>query len=85
LTTISCCAAAIPGYVGFVDWQQLVSLIIVAGAVGLLLRSKIRRPAFGIQKDMHCGCASVRAPGGQGSITFRARKGHRREIIVKQK
>jgi hypothetical protein len=77
--------AANSGLCSCMDWQQLISLIIVAGAVGLLVRSKFRRPAFSLQKDTHCGCAPVAGSERRSSITFRARKGQRPEIIVKQK
>jgi hypothetical protein len=66
------------------DWQQIISLAIVAAAAGMLLWSTLRRKKFSFQRDTHCGCSSgpnnnVAAP----SIIFRARKGHQREIHVK--
>ena len=59
--------------------------MIVAGTVGLLLRGKFRRPVFSFQRDTHCGCAAGVGPERRGSVTFRARKGGRPEIIVKHK
>jgi len=67
------------------DWQQLVSLLIVAGAAIMLLRGKLRRPEFSFQRSGHCGCGSPAGSEGHSSIIFRARKGERPVIIVKQK
>jgi hypothetical protein len=66
------------------DWQQLVSLMIVAGAAVMLLRGRARRGRFSFQNDTHCGCGTARS-GYQHSIVFRARKGQRREVVVKMK
>lgn len=64
------------------DWQQLVSLAIVAATAFLLLRAKVRRPRFSFERQTHCGCgATHEAP--RGSIVFRARKGQRPEVLVK--
>lgn len=67
------------------DWQQVVSLMIVASAAGLLLWSKLRRRKFSFQHDTHCGCSAIPQSGPQSSIVFRARKGERPEVIVKMK
>jgi len=67
------------------DWQQLVSLLIVAVAAVLLLGRKFRRPAFSFQRDTHCGCAAVPQAASQNSIIFRARKGQRPEVFVKMR
>ena len=40
------------------DWQQLVSLVIVAAAAALLAGSKFRRRKFSFERDTHCGCAA---------------------------
>ena len=66
------------------DWQQLVSLAIVAITAAVLLRGKFRRRKFSFERDTRCGClASHQVP--QHSIVFRARKGERPQIIVKMK
>jgi hypothetical protein len=67
------------------DWQQLVALLIVAGTAGTFVWSKTRRKTFSFQRDTHCGCsAASNAPIGPAqSIQFRARKGERPKIIVK--
>jgi len=66
------------------NWQQVVSLLIVALAAGLLLWGRLRPRKFSFQRDTHCGCAG---PGGsagqQGSIVFHARKGERPEVVVR--
>ena len=67
------------------DWQQLVSLLIVAFAAALLLRRKFRRPGFSFQRDTHCGCSAIPQTAPQNSIIFRARKGQRPEVLVKMR
>jgi hypothetical protein len=67
------------------DWQQLVSLLIVAFAAVLLLGRKFGRPRFSFQRDTHCGCAAVPQSAPQSSIVFRARKGQRPEVHVKMR
>lgn len=66
------------------DWQQLVSLALVASAAILLLGHKFgRRRKFKWERDTHCGCAAAGQASPQGSIIFRARKGARPEVLVK--
>lgn len=65
------------------DWQQLVSLLIVAFAALLLLGHKFRRQRFSFQRNTHCGCAVSAHSAPQQSIVFHARKGHRPEVLVK--
>ena len=65
------------------DWQQLVSLLIVAFTAVLLLGRKFRRRRFSFQRDTHCGCSAVPQAAPRNSIVFRARKGHRPEVLVK--
>lgn len=67
------------------DWQQTVSLLIVAVVAFLLVWSRIRRRKFSWERDTHCGCASLSSPLPQRSIVFRARKGERAEILMKMK
>jgi hypothetical protein len=67
------------------DWQQLVSLLIVIFAAVLLLGRKFRRHSFSFQRDTHCGCAAVPSTAPQSSIVFRARKGQRPEVLVKMR
>jgi hypothetical protein len=65
------------------DWQQLVSLAIVAATAFLLLRAKVRRPRFSFERQTHCGCGTAHDAAPRGSIVFRARKGQRPEVLVK--
>ncbi len=62
------------------DWQQLVSLVVVASAAVLLVGGKLRRRKFSFERETHCGCAAVPAVSRQSSIVFRARKGARAEV-----
>jgi hypothetical protein len=67
------------------DWQQLVSLVVVASAAVLLLRGKSPRRKFSFERVGHCGCAASRESSPPGSIVFRARKGARPEVRVKMR
>ena len=67
------------------NWQQLVSLLIVAAAAFLLLRPKFQRRKFSFARDTHCGCSGSGHARPQHSIIYRARKGERPEIIVRMK
>ena len=65
------------------DWQKVVSLVIVAGTAAAFLRAKMRPRRFSFERDTHCGCAAP--TGSKNSIVFHARKGERAQIIVKSK
>ena len=67
------------------DWQQLVSLALVASAAVLLLGRNFRRRKFSFQRDTHCGCALVSQSSPPASIVFHARKGARPEVRVKMR
>ena len=67
------------------DWQQFVSLMIVAVAAGWLVTIKFRRRRFSFQRDTPCGCVSTAASAPQSSLIFRARKGERPEVLVKMR
>jgi len=77
------CAAAISGYVVGMDWQQLVSLAIVASAAVLLLGSRFRRRKYCFERVSRCGCLERLSSGPSGAIVFRARKGERPEVRLK--
>jgi len=68
------------------DWQQLASLGIVGVTAALLFSSwfRRRRIKFSFQRDTHCGCSAPDPSSRPPSIIFRARKGERPEIVVKQ-
>ena len=67
------------------NWQQAVSLAIVALAGGLFLRGQLRRRKFSFERDTHCGCSARGQSGTKSSIVFHARKGERPEVGVKMK
>jgi hypothetical protein len=67
------------------DWQQLVSLMIVGAAVLSLAAGVIFRRRFTFQRGTHCGFAAASESASQSSIVFHARKGERPVVIVKMK
>jgi hypothetical protein len=67
------------------DWQQTVSLVVVASTAVLLVGSKFRRRKFSFERDTHCGCVAVQESSPHSSIVFRARKGQRPEVLVKMR
>jgi hypothetical protein len=68
-----------------VDWQQIVSLLIVAAAFGGLLWGRLHRRKFSFARDTHCGCSATDVSALQNSIVFHARKGEPRRVTVKMK
>lgn len=79
------CRQRIPGYVAGVNWQTVVSLVIVALAGAGLLWGRLRRRKFSFARDTHCGCSTAEHAPNTSSIVFHARKGERPQIIVKTK
>jgi len=73
------------GYLPTMDWQQLVSLLIVAAAAGALISRNLRSRRFSFARDTHCGCSAVLRSAPQTSIVYRARKGQRPEVLVKMR
>jgi hypothetical protein len=65
------------------DWQQVAAFAIVGIAAFLLIRSQLRPRGQCLSKDGPCGCSGSTGPAPKGSITFRARKGERPQVIVK--
>jgi hypothetical protein len=68
-----------------VDWQQAISLMIVAMAATALIWARFRRRRFRFGHDTPCGCANNPAGASQSSIVFHARKGERPKVLVKMK
>jgi len=64
------------------DWQQIIALLIVGVTAFLFLANKRRRGKFAL-KETHCGCGSGPQIGPRQSIQFRARKGERSQIVIK--
>ena len=79
------CAPGETEYVGFVDWQKMVSLGIVGVAAAALLWSKFRPRKFSLERDTHCGCSPASQSNPQSSMVYRARRGEKPQIIVKMK
>jgi hypothetical protein len=67
------------------DWQQTMSLAIVAGTAGLFLWNWLRPRKFSLRHDTHCGCSAIDGAATQSSITIRGRRGQPPEIVVKMK
>jgi hypothetical protein len=67
------------------DWQQMVSLVVVASATVMLLGGKFRKRKFSFERDTHCGCAAKPRSSPQTSIVFRARRGERAQVLVKMR
>jgi hypothetical protein len=79
------CWRRITGYVAGVNWQTVISLVIVALAAAGLLWGWLRRRKFSFGRDTHCGCSAGGYSPNPNSIVFHARKGERPRIIVKSK
>ena len=67
------------------NWQQAVSLAIVALVAGLFWRGHLRRRKFSFARNTHCGCSAHGQSETKSSIVFHARKGERPEVVVKMK
>jgi hypothetical protein len=72
-------------YVAVVNWQQIISLSIVAAAATALAWRQFRPRKFRFDRDTHCGCAMSEGRAVQSSIVFHARKGERSQVLVKMK
>ncbi len=79
------CRRGISGYVAGVNWQTVVSLMIVMLAAAGLFWGWLRRRKFSFARDTHCGCSAGPHSPNSSSIVFHARKGERPQIIVKSK
>lgn len=66
------------------DWQQVVSLGVVALAGAFLLGKFRRKPGLGEKPAFGCAAMNM-SPASQCSMVFRARKGARPEVRVKLK
>ena len=70
-------------YVGFMDWQQIVSLLVVAATAGVFIWARWRRPQQPWKARGACGCNRNALPRPKESIRFHARKGETARVIVK--
>jgi hypothetical protein len=73
------------GYLGRMDWQEVVSLVIVAAAVALLFWGNLRRRKQVFACQSHCLCPKANALNSNPSVVFRGRKGEPPEIITRMK
>jgi len=66
------------------DWQQPLALLIVCATAGSFLWARLRQRSreLPFARESHCGCSSAQI-GPKQSITFRARKGGRSEVIIR--
>ncbi len=62
------------------DWQQATALGIVALTATLFVASRFRRKRG---TGCGCGCAAAAGLAEKSSILLRAKKGERRQVIVK--
>jgi hypothetical protein len=64
------------------DWQQGIALLIVGATAGIFIWKQTRVRRFSFEKETHCGC-SARPLGPAQSMHFKARKGERPRIVIK--
>lgn len=77
-------------YLAPMDWQQLLALLIVATTAALFLWSSLPRKKFSFAKSTACGCGSAQSKIPKNSlpaqtIQFKARKGQRPIVVVKNR
>jgi hypothetical protein len=64
------------------DWQQAVTLGIVALTAGVFVWSRLRPRNLNQRCGAGCGCSGAASSRSVPAITFRARKGERPQIIM---
>jgi hypothetical protein len=62
------------------DWQQATALGIVVITAALFVASRFRKRRAG---GCGCGCAAATGRPQRGTILLRAKKGERRQVIVR--
>lgn len=68
------------------DWQQPLALLIVVSTGVAFVWNKARASRYSFERDSHCGCGSAGGGGEIGprqTIQFRARKGERPKVVIK--
>jgi hypothetical protein len=65
------------------DWQQIVALTIVMLTAGLFVRARLKRRSTRTVCGSQCGCSGPPPAGPKASVTYRARKGERPQIITR--
>ena len=66
-------------------WQEWVALTIVALTAAAFAGSRLRLRKVPWARRAPCGCAAGSRFLSRGSVTFRARKGARAEVVVRMK
>jgi hypothetical protein len=66
-----------------VDWQQSLSLGIVAVTAGLFIAARIRRRRDPLKRHSPCGCAGSSQCAPKQGIIYRGRKGERPEMVIR--
>jgi hypothetical protein len=66
-----------------VDWQQGVTLLIVLVTVGFFVRGWWRRSSAQSVCGSACACSGVVSGASKVSVTYRARKGEKPQIITR--
>jgi hypothetical protein len=66
------------------NWQQAVSIGIVTLTAVLFWRGRFGSRKFQFSRQTHCGCGSGRKGAAPAGVIYRARKGQRPQIILKQ-
>ena len=79
------CARDKMGYVVGVNWQQVVSLMVVGVTAGIMLYRRFRPRKFAFAHATHCGCSSAGRSNPGNTVVFRARRGERPQILFKMK
>lgn len=64
-----------------VDWQEVIAILIVLTTAGLFIRTRWKRRAVQSHCGSHCGCVGASSTAPKVSVTYRARKGERPQII----
>jgi len=65
------------------DWQQLISLAIVAGTICLFVLAHRRQKQRADGCGGGCGCPGTADPAPRPTVTYRATKDGRRQIITR--
>ena len=65
------------------DWQQVVTLLIVVLTAGLFILARFRRRRSKTGCGSACGCAGAASETPKISVTYKARKGERPQIITR--
>ena len=68
------CTRFCPEYVGLMDWQQPVSLVIVGVAAAALIWGRARRRKSFLKRGVTCLCPAAGRASNQPEILFHARK-----------